>query len=190
MSSFSQKLKAARDSRPTKDVRIILDEEVASERAKLTEQLEDAPSQERLAAESVADQIQARIDQLNEAAADSLVTIRLTRIPGKEWALLTSTHPLRPDSPIDRAYGYNFDAVCEAAARFRDSDGQAYAHRVEGEEVVEITDDEWTELFDVLSGAEVVDFRDNVWALNDYEPQQRLAALVKSSGAATRSVTQ
>jgi hypothetical protein len=40
----------------------------------------------------------------------------------------------------------------------------------------------------VLSGNDIGKIRDAVWELNEFEPQQRLNALVKSSGAATRSV--
>jgi hypothetical protein len=88
---------------------------------------------------------------------------------------------------LDTHYGYNYDLACEAAARFRDPSGVAYGFRIEGGKPAEITDDEWNDLFEVLPGSEIGKIRDAVWLLNEYEPSERLAALVKGSGAASRS---
>jgi len=180
LSSFSEKLAAARAARPTKDVQVVLDGELSIERDRLLAQLENAGDDQRLGAKSEADEIRERLDALAEAAADSLVTLRFTRMPGREWAELNSHHPVRPDVPLDRHFGYNYDALCEDAAK-------RSGVRVEGDEVVSLTDEEWAELFDVLSGSEIGLIRDAVWSLNEYEPQQRLNTLVKGLGAATRS---
>lgn len=189
MTTFGERLAAAREARPTKDVPIILDEEISKERALLVASLETADDEPRLGAKTAADEIRERLDALQEAAAGAVDTLRFTRIPGRDWAALTSKNPVRLDSPIDRHYGYNIDAVTEAAARFRDKSGRAYGHRLEDGEPVEISDAEWDEIYDLQSGNGVTDIRDGIWALNEYEPQQRLAAAVKASGAATRSVS-
>jgi len=99
---------------------------------------------------------------------------------GRAWAELTSKHPVRVDVPIDRRYGYNYDAACEAAA-------VVTGVRVDGDTLEPLSEEEWHDLFDVLSGNEVGLIRDAVWSLNEFDPQQRLDALVKSSGAASRS---
>jgi hypothetical protein len=189
MATFGEKLAAARESRPTKDVSVILDGDVAAEKARLVEKLRDADGEQRLGVASDADKIRARLSELEDAASDALVTLRITRLPGRDWANLTSKNPVRVDSPIDRHYGYNIDAVTEAAVRFRDKNGRVYAHRIEDGDPVEMTDAEWDDLYEVLSGSEVTEIRDAVWSLSEWEPQQRVADLVKASGAATRSVS-
>ena len=189
MTTFGERLAAAREARPTKDVTIILDEEINKERALLLAELEAADDEQRLGAKNAADEIRERLDALQQAAEEAGETLRFTRIPGRDWAALTSRNPVRIDSPIDRHYGYNIDAVTEAAARFRDKNGRAYGHRIENGEPVDISAEEWDDIYELQSGTEVTDIRDAIWALNEYEPQQRIQALVKASGAATRSVS-
>jgi hypothetical protein len=187
--NFKEQLAAARAARPFKDVVVVLDGAVSAERERLEKELESADADPRLASLSPAEEIQQQLDELAEQSADSLLTIRLTRLPGRDWSNLTSKCPVRPDVPIDRHYGYNYDAACEAAARYRDTSNVAYGARLEGGEPVDISDDEWGDLFDVLSGSDIGKIRDAVWSLNEYEPQERLNALVKGSGAASRSVS-
>lgn len=183
--------------RPHKDVPVCLDDELAAKRDELLDALteaEQADAQDaRLAAkkdEHVAP-IREALDALAEAAQDALVTVRFTRLPGDAWAGLTSRNPVRIDVPIDRHYGYNYDAVCLAAAMWRTEDDPetAYAHRVEGDEVFPLEPAEVADLFELVSGHEVSEMRDAIWSLNEYDPQQRITALVKGYGAAARSET-
>lgn len=188
--TFSEKLAAAKAARPYRDQAIILDQPISDEIAALEAELETADSDSRLASKSPAEEIQERLDELAEEGAASTETIRVYRMPGRDWVNLTSKCPLRPEVAVDRAYGYNVDAVIEAALRYRDpKTGATYAFRRDGDSNVEITDDEWTELFSVISGREFGLIRDAVYVLNEYEPQERLNELVKGSGAASRSVT-
>lgn len=180
-STFAEKLAAAHRARPSKDVKIILDADLASERENLLAEIEALQGREmRLGEVDPADELRGRLEALTDAALDALVVLRFTRLPGREWAALTSKNPVRADVPIDRHYGYNYDAVCEAAA-------MKSGVRVDGDEELPLTTQEWDELFGALSGNEVGEIRDAVWALNEWEPQQRIQALVKASGAATRS---
>lgn len=182
MSSFAEKLAAAKESRPTRDVQVVLDADLAAERAKLVAQIEAANENrdDRLSAKSPADELTETLEALNETASEALVTFRFTRLPGRVWSELTSKHPVRVDVPIDRRYGYNFDSVCELAA-------MASGVRIDGDDDVPLSADEWTDLFDALSGNEVGLIRDAVWSLNEWEPQQRVGELVKAFGAAARS---
>jgi len=184
--SFKDRLAAARAARPYRDVTVVLDGEVTDELEVLRVKLETAGTDSRLGAKSDAEIIQDSIDALTASASDT-VTVRLTRLPGRDWSVLTSKCPPRVGVPIDANYGYDYDAVCEAAARYRNPSGVAFGHRLEDGEPVEITDDEWADLFDVLPGSEIAKIRDAVWVLNEYEPTQRLNELVKASGAAARS---
>ena len=98
-------------------------------------------------------------------------------LDGQAWSILTAANPMRLDVPLDRNYGYNFDAVTEAATRrsgvVLDDDGEQ-----------PLTDEQWTRLFKVLSGHDVNVIRDAVWTLNEWEPAQHVEALVKGFGAA------
>lgn len=182
-STFAEKLAAAHRARPTKDVQIILDADLAAERDGLLAELEASEGQElRLGEVDPSDDLKRRLESLTVAASDALVTLRFTRMPGREWSELTSKNPVRPDVAIDRHYGYNYDMVCELAAA-------KSGVRVEDGDEIPLSGDEWEALFSALSGNEVGEIRDAVWALNEWEPQQRIQALVKASGAATRSAS-
>jgi len=184
--SFKDRLAAARAARPYRDVTVVLDGELTEELEALRVKLETASTDGRLGVLSEAEIVQEQIDTLTASASDT-VTLRLTRLPGRDWSVLTSKAPPRPGVPIDGNYGYNYDVVCEAAARYRNASGVAFGHRLEDGEPVEVAADEWDDLFDVLPGSEVAKIRDAVWVLNEYEPTQRLNELVKASGAAARS---
>jgi hypothetical protein len=85
-------------------------------------------------------------------------------------------------------YGYNFAAVCEAAAKFRDpKTGAVYAHVLIDGVPTELDSEQWDDLFSILAGSDVTKIQDAIWTLNEYDPAYRLQALVKASGAATRS---
>src|SRR5690554_1871793 len=130
MSSFAEKLAAAKESRPSKDVQVVLDAELSAERARIEAEIEVASQKTdgRLSAKSPVDALRETLETLNEKAEESLITLRFTRLPGRAWSELTSKHPVRVEVPIDRRYGYNFDAVCEAAAVVSGA-------RVEGDEI-------------------------------------------------------
>lgn len=182
--------------RTYKDVPVCLDGDIADRIAALREQLT------QVAAETAADQrlaagenpqitdLQQQIDELREAAQQSLVTLRFYRIPGHAWSELSLHHPVRADVPVDRHYGYNISTLSLAAAAYVDTDTDTpYGFRLEGEEEHRLTLEQWARLFAVLSGSEVTDVQNAVWSLNEAEPANRLDALVKDSGAARRSAT-
>ena len=199
MVTFQERLAARKNARPFKDVQVLLDDHLQGERERLEAELAKLGnvSDKRLASKSPADEIQEQIDALYKDD-NGLVTLRFRRIPGNVWARLTSQHPARLESPVDRRYGYNFDAVCEAAARYVDADGAVYGVVLEGDEEIALkvekklpgaseSVDEWADLFRVLSGHEVQSINDAIFELNEYQAQVRIAELVKASGAATRS---
>jgi hypothetical protein len=186
---FDKKLEKA--SRPFKDQPIIFDRELSEERERLEAELEAVDHGDvRLSVKSPADEIQERLDELASESEDSTETIRVFRLPGRDWVNITSQHPPRANVAVDSIYGYNVDAVIEAAIRYRDpKTGATYAFRLEGDQPVEVTDEQWTKIFEIISGREYGLIRDAVYELNEYEPQTRLNALVKGSGAASRSAS-
>lgn len=188
MSTYQERLAAAKANRPKKEVTVCLDGDVAEQREELLAKIEQAKAEAAQDARlsgpdnSVVTELTERLEALTMAAQDALVVLRFTRLPGAQWAALTSHHPVRADVPIDRHYGYDYDAVCTAAA-------VASGARIDDGQPVEMAKAEWVELFDVLSGNEVGLIRDAVWELNEFDPAQRIAALVKSSGVTPRSET-
>ena len=71
MTTFGEKLAAAREARPTKDVQVALDGELAIEREKLMAAIDAASDDQRLASASEKDEIKARLDALTETANDA-----------------------------------------------------------------------------------------------------------------------
>lgn len=199
MASIKEKAAAARAKHTGKVVSVVLDGELSDERDKLLAEIESMQTQAagRLSGKADTGELEARLDALAVAAEDALEHIRVSRLPGNEWSTITSHHPVRVDVPIDRHYGYDFDAVCEAALRHTSANGTSYAHRLVGEDKESVnpedweplTEEDWDELAQALSGSEWGSLRDAVWTLNEYEPQQRINALVKGSGAALRSAS-
>lgn len=173
---------------PSRIVRVCVNPTIAQTRAQLLEDLDAARKAEAAAAKADArlsqpvdtSRSQAALEAFEEHESQvqkALVTLKFGRLPGAEWALLTTAYPMRMDVALDRHYGYNYDAVSEKAA-------QKSGVRVDGDAETPLTAEQWERLFKVLSGHDVQQIRDTVWTLNEYEPAQHLEALVKDSGAA------
>lgn len=181
---------AEKAPKPSRTVKVCVIPSVAVERANLLDALtvaeredaRDESSDARLGAEPVP--VTVRQDAAREAlkafdakAQKALVTLKFTRMDGRDWALLTSANPMRTDVALDRQFGYNYDAVSEAAIR---ATGVILADKGE----TPVSSDDWDRLFRLLSGHDVEAIRDAVWVLNEWEPSQHIEALVKDSGAA------
>lgn len=175
MTTFSERLAAAKQApKPFREVTVTLDADIAEQREQLRSQIEfeRKNNDARLAVKSKADELQEQLDELNELVSESLVTLRFTRLSGVEWAELTARCPVRLDAAIDRQYGYNMHAVCRLAAPL--SGGIL----VEGE-VNSLSDSEWVDLFETVSGFEFNRIVDAIYELNEYEPAMRVSALKK-----------
>lgn len=185
MSSFSDRLASAKAAvKPFRDVVVSLDADVSERRAELVEALAKARANPdaRLAAKSALDLIQEQLDELLALTADSLVTLRFSRMSGVDWAEVTARCPVRLDAAIDRQYGYNMHAVCALAAPLS-------GVRVEGGELVPLVVsaasagvpavNEWADLLTTVSGFEFGLIVDAIYELNEYEPASRVASLVK-----------
>lgn len=186
MSSFSERLSSAKEApKPTRDVTVSLDADVSERRAGLIEALAKARANPdaRLSAKSEPELIQEQLDELLELTADSLVTLRFTRMSGVAWAEVTARCPVRLDAAIDRQYGYNMHAVCALAAPLSGVrvDGDALVPLVvskASEGVLAVN--EWADLFATISGHEFGLIVDAIYELNEYEPASRVASLVKA----------
>lgn len=129
-------------------------------------------------------------------ADGTLITIRFTQLPGQAWAEITARNPERPDVLIDRLYHYNYHEAAKQAAVYRDpaeAGGRVYAELVtpadgDAEPALEpITGEQWAGIFEVISGHEFERIASAIWDLNDYGPEQRIAAAGKASRASSAS---
>lgn len=189
MSTFAEKL-AAKKAAPesTAEVQLLFADELAAERDRLQTVIDTPSTDDRLGVVSDSERAQEALRELMATAGDALETIRFIRLPGNKWAEITSAHPPRPGVAIDHVRQYNFDAAPLAAAQYVDeATGKAYAGRVEGDELVPISAEEWADILSTSSGFEVQQIRDTVWGLNEYLPEMTIAALGKAFGATPRS---
>lgn len=127
----------------------------------------------------------AKSEKPNTKMVDVLVgkkvwSLRFTEVPDpRDWAHAIAANPQRLDAQIDLAYGYNINGACEYAAR-------TSGVRVVDDADVELTPEQWKKLFDGLSGHDLGKVTDAVWALNEWEPSQRLATAKKASAVALK----
>lgn len=197
MSSFAEKKKAAQSApRPFKDVTVTFDTGLGDARAEITGRLQDllaervkvlAPDDSRLAympdttdIDAKIDAVRAELATVEEAMAETLVTLRFYKVPGDQWAEFTATNPARAGSLIDIRFGYNMHAVCKAAAI-------EHGRVIDGETELVQTEAEWAENWVLLGGAEFASVADAIYHLNEWEPSQRVERLKNFSEAATAS---
>lgn len=135
-----------------------------------------------------AEVLAARKAQLAESAltedvqvlvGDELVTLRFAELKGMEWAEVTARCPARPDATIDRRYGYNVHGAAAIAA-------PKSGKRLDGDELVDLSADEWRDLFEVLSGPDFGAVADAMFLLHEVGPAGRLAAAKKASAAPSK----
>jgi hypothetical protein len=132
---------------------------------------------------SFAEVLAARKAQLAESAltedvpvllGEAVVTLRFTEMKGMEWAEVTARSPARVDATIDHRYGYNVHFAATLAA-------PRSGKRVDGDELVALSDQEWRDLFEVLSGPDFASIADAMFMLNEHGPAERLDAAKKAS---------
>lgn len=144
-------------------------------------------SDKRLAQDDGSAELQAELDQIKDASSAALVTFAFEKLPGDMWTDLTSRNPSRPDALIDLNYGYNLDAVVQAAVK-AERGGHHFAWQVDGDKNVVLTAEQWDQVFDAMYGHDMSAVRDAVWSVNEWQPSQRLAEAKKArAGSATGS---
>jgi len=105
--------------------------------------------------------------------AGKLITLRFEQLGGVQWAEITAKSPARAESPIDRRYGYNFQAAALKAAPLCGA-------VIEDGVPVKYEGKKWAALFAKLPGSDISAVCSAIWALNQWEPEQRLEALKKA----------
>lgn len=180
--NFSERLEAAQKrGRPSKIVTVSLNDEVSGRLNALREQLEaekQKPQDPRLSKKSPIALLLQEIDEVEAEFAGTLVDLKFTRLPGSDWSDLTIVNPPREDSLPDKmVFGYNVHAVTRAAAT-------RSGVLVEGGTERELTEQEWADLFEVLSGSDHERIVNAVYSLNEGDSNQAVE-LGKALRAAT-----
>ena len=111
-----------------------------------------------------------------------ILPLRFYREDGMKWAEITAYCPPRLRSPLDKNYGYNYQAAARLAApstgRLLEVDTVDNAEeQTPGEQ---LPDEKWDELFAALTGKHVEMICSAVWQVNAYDAQERLAAAKKA----------
>lgn len=108
-----------------------------------------------------------------------LYTFRFLQLSGPEWAAESDLHPARPGVLLDtKVTGYNLRTLCMAVAK-------KTGRRIEGNPddadvtLVELTPEEWDDLYRAIPGNAKVRIDDAIWSLNEARPQARVDALKK-----------
>lgn len=197
MASFAEKKAAALAAKAEfKDVVVSLDSGVSAERLKVKEDREgvlaelnalNSAAAERLsgvADTSVLDKklagLDKKLEKLEAADRDSLVTVRILKVSPVEWVSLTERFPARKDIELDSFFGCDMRAVCRAAA-------VGNARIVDGGEELTQSEDEWAEFWGMIQVPEFNEIMDATFALNVSEPAARLTRLKNFSEVATAS---
>lgn len=155
MSALGKKLKNA--SFRYEDVDICLNGELANRRDALYDELEAAaagPADVRLGQKLATTEVQERIDALESEMRDEIVTLRFRTLTFEKWNLIIAKYPPRDGVVLDARKGYDVVAVTKRAA-------EASGWSVDDGKTETITEDEWKELWENLSGG---DF-DRIWGV-------------------------
>jgi hypothetical protein len=188
LSSITEKIAAAKAApRNTLEVVVSLAKDLSEQRAALEAELAAAKdsNDDRLGAPTAASVVQDKLDEILALEADSLITLRFTKLPGDAWTNLTRLCPPDAESLIDMHYKFDLNAVCKLAAQYVDSAGTAYGHVVEGDGLTSLTSSDWVDLFAELSGPEFTAVVDTIYSLNLYGPAARYKELLKISASLT-----
>lgn len=120
-----------------------------------------------------------RLAEVEEAAAEFLVTFRFTAMHGFEWRDLCSRSTPRADVVEDVNVGYNRDDVTRIAAA-------RSGVRIDGDTVIEVTEAEWAGVWETLPAPGLVQIKNIIWYLNEYSwVQARDQAVVAARKAST-----
>jgi|GEM_PF-5058282 len=115
-----------------------------------------------------------------------VVQLVFEQVPGDVWGSVTAKHPAVGGGLIALRYGYDVHKVVRSIAPlsgFVLVDGVEskldYVKKKDAKDsVVEV--DEWADLLDALDGHSFSLVADAVWYLNEWAPQQRIAAAKKA----------
>lgn len=106
-------------------------------------------------------ELAAQIRELEAAMQAETVTFTLRGFPRADWERLVLDHPARPDSDLDKAYGFNLAALADAALP-----KSVLKVTQAGEDVPFDPETEWSALADQMTNAQYEDFQVGLLQVN------------------------
>jgi hypothetical protein len=172
---------------PFEDVEICLAGQFQVERDRLIRESKVDDGDDRLGQKSKQVRIAEELKALQEKIADRMVTIRVYRLPGSEWAALKIKHPItKTPGQYDKVLGFNSEAVCKMALL-------NYGKRVETVDEVEtehaISAGQWSKILDKSSGGDVRQLFDTMVGINELTNRAEVERLGKGSRRTSASET-
>lgn len=163
--------KLARASKRTKDVRILLNGELLTERDRLAEAVALAETQGQGWLGASADEARKALADFDDAIAAEFVVIRLVELPQDQWRTIQASNPITDKRhPVDAMYGFSAVAAAIDAV-------EASAVIVDGEDTVQPTRQEWATIWEHINAGDMARITEAVVDLNEatgYLDYQRL----------------
>lgn len=173
MSKLSQAISSA--SRRHKDVQIVLDGQLAQERAELVKQVVTVGQQKRLATNG-STAAQAALAKWDKDHADSVITVRATQCSLNEWREIQRKNPVAASKEQrDQLDGVKGFAVIPAALDAVERFGSV----IIGGEEEQPTVEEWQGLWDAISPGDAYMIALAVVQVMDETTEQAFGDLVK-----------
>lgn len=159
------------------DVSLSMDGALSAQRDALIREARALPEEEedlRAGQKPRVVQIREELEALDQRMAERILTIRITQMPGSEWASLKAQHPVREKNALDKSAGFNVEAVARKALL-------KYGERVTDEGTAPISSGQWQKIFDRISGGEFDSLVMQVLGLNQLNAQVTTERLLKLS---------
>lgn len=165
----------------TTDVELYIDGGLVAKRDELLREFnavkEDEAKDLRAGQKPRVIEIAAALKEIEEQMAKRAIVIRVTQMPAEKWSALKAKFPMKgkpENQPIrDRNLGFSTEAVARLAL-------VDYGQRVTGDgEAHKIPTDQWTRLFDTMSGGDVDTLVAAVLGVNQLNGQMHAERLLK-----------
>lgn len=178
MSKLSAAVKSA--SRRTKDVRVVLNGELAQEREQLLRAVAEASQaakRDQRLSKRVDESAKVALDEWDEQHKDDVLTIRVVQATQAEWRLVQRKNPIpKSDTSrdmFDARYGF---AVVPVTIELIEK----HALIVDGDETEKPDKSEWKEFFEAVAPGDVYQLSLAVLELHNESSEQTFGDLVKA----------
>jgi hypothetical protein len=102
--------------------------------------------------------------------------LRFFQMDGLDWADQCDRFPIRPGVLLDMRYGYNLRPLSKAVAKLT-------GKMVDGEKLVDLTEEQWDGLLKMLPGAAMKHVGDALFNLNEWLPDVAVVEAKKAFAA-------
>lgn len=112
-------------------------------------------------------------EQLSVVVAGDVLVLQFTKLQPFEWRDLVALFPPRAGVTRDVNLGFNHD-------RFASGFPVSHVKVVDGDNVVDVSVEQWKQLFEVLESPDIFNIATTLWGMHEYAPAQRLVEAKKA----------